>query len=220
MISKHAQKPVGLYRGEPMSPDGKKFERVFQGIPVHVDRPRGFVMKGETDGKPWSRRYQYDYGYIPRTKGGDGDQLDVFIGPKQTATDAYWAVQVKPDGSFDEYKVFLGFPDRDAAQAAYRAHIPKKLLKGMVTMRVEMMKAMLGIDSNGLKKSASVAQLAFLDELDKIAKARKPPSLEDLPEPLQATVEAARVGFTRKGLQEKLTQAAQELKEKAHARLG
>jgi hypothetical protein len=213
-------KPTGTYKGLPMSPDGKKFTRDFHGIPVHIDRPKGFVMKGESDGKPWSRRYQHDYGFIPKTKGGDGDQLDVFLGPKKGATDAYWAVQVKPDGSFDEYKVFLGFPDRDAALATYRAHIPKKLLKGMVTMRVEMMKAMLGIDSNGLKKAASVAQLAFLDEMGKIAQSTSIPGLEDAPEAVKASIDVARLGLSKREFVKRLGEAASELKEKAHESIG
>jgi len=153
-----------------MSPDTVKFKTDFQGIPVHVDRPKGFTMTGTTStGTTWTRQYSYNYGFIPKTKGGDGDGLDVFIGTNKTAPEAFWAIQTKPDGSFDEYKVFLGFDNRDAAMAAYRDHIPKKLLKGMVTMRIEMMKAMLGIDSDGLiKKTAAMRTVSFLDELQEI----------------------------------------------------
>ena len=100
----------GFYKGKPASPDTVKFTRDFQGIPVRVDRPRGFIMTGvDSKGEPWKRRYKHDYGYIPRTLGGDGDGLDVFIGPDRGAKHAYWAVQRKPNGVFDEYKVFLGF---------------------------------------------------------------------------------------------------------------
>ena len=150
----------GIYKGEPASPDTVKFKLDFQGIPVRVDRPRGFIMMGtDSKGKKWARRYKYDYGYIPKTLGGDGDGLDVFIGPKKKAQQVYWAVQRKEDGSFDEYKVFLGFDNRDEAMAAYRAHIPKKLLNGMMTMRVNMMKAMLGINPEESMKTATVRAL-------------------------------------------------------------
>jgi len=159
----------GVYKGEPTNPDTVKFKTEYQGIPIHVDRPKGFIMNGTSDKGAWQRKYKYDYGFIPKTMGGDGDGLDVFLGPDKKAPEAYWAVQTKPDGSFDEYKVFLGFDNRDAAVAAYRDHIPKKLMNGMVTMRVEMMKAMLGIDSDGLiKKTAAMRTVAFLDELSKI----------------------------------------------------
>lgn len=156
----------GLYHGKPSGTDTVKFKRDYQGISINIERPRGFVMLG-TDrrtGKPWSRRYRYDYGHIPKTLGGDGDGLDVFIGPQKKAEHAYWAVQRKDDGSFDEYKVFLGFDSRDEAAAVYRRHIPKKLLAGLVTMRVEMMKAMLGKNpAQHLKTAAARLTQALLE---------------------------------------------------------
>ena len=156
-------KPTGWWRGKATSPDGTKFRLVFQQIPINVDRPKGFLMMGHDDqGKPWARRYRYDYGFIPRTKGGDGDGLDVFVGPNKLATESYWAIQRKPDGKFDEFKCFLGFDNRDEALAAYRQHIPLKLLGGMTTMRVSMMKAMLGIETDLMK---TAFQRGLVEEL-------------------------------------------------------
>ena len=148
-------KPTAVYKGEPVSPDSVKFTTDFQGIPIRVDRPRGLMMMGtDKKGVKWSRRYRYDYGYIPKTLGGDGDGLDVFVGPKKTSPHAFWAVQKHDDGSFDEYKVFLGIDNRDEATAVYRQHIPKKLLAGMMSMKVTMMKAMLGHNPDVLLKTA------------------------------------------------------------------
>jgi hypothetical protein len=158
-------KSTGEYNGKPASPDTVKFKTVFQGIPINVDRPKGFLMKGvDKKGNAWARRYHYDYGFIPKTLGGDGDGLDVFIGPNTNAPNAFWAIQRKEDGSFDEFKCFLGFDSRDAAVAAYKAHIPKKLFKSMFAMSTEVMKAMLGrVDPDMQIKRASVA--GFVDEL-------------------------------------------------------
>lgn len=162
-------KPTGEYKGVKTSPDTVKKVVLFQGITVKVDRPRGFIMRGEADGVPWTRKYKVDYGFIPKTLGGDGDGLDVFLGPDKKAPDAYWAVQTKPDGTFDEYKAFLGFTSREAAIGCYRDHIPRKLLNNLVTIKVQMMKAMLGLDSNGLiKKTAAMTTASFLDELEQI----------------------------------------------------
>lgn len=98
----------GVYKGEPSPTDSVKFKVDFQGLPIQVERPRGFIMLGvDANGKHWSRRYKYDYGHIPRTLGGDNDGLDVFLGPKKNSKHAFWAVQKKPDGSFDEYKCLL-----------------------------------------------------------------------------------------------------------------
>jgi len=165
VLTKISAGPEGFYKGEKTSPDTVKFKTEFQDIPISVDRPRGFIMKGtDSKGQAWSRRYKYDYGFIPKTLGGDEDGLDVFIGPDKKHPYAYWAVQRHDDGSFDEYKVFLGFPDRDAAVAAYRQHIPKKYFKGIITMKVEMMKAMLGkVNPDEKMKRASVS--GFFDEM-------------------------------------------------------
>lgn len=157
-------KKSGLYKGQPANPDSVKFKTDFQGMPIHIDRPKGFVMMGtDENGKPWSRRYKYDYGFIPKTKGGDGDGLDVFIGPDKKATETYWAVQSKPDGSFDEYKCLLGFANKAAAREAYEAHIPANRLKRIVPMSIDMMRALVGVEPMGITKAA-----AFMDELAKI----------------------------------------------------
>lgn len=144
-IVKQAKTLGGFYQGSPSSPDSVKKTVDFQGLKIKVDRPKGFVMFGEdSKGKPWQRKYKYDYGFIPKTLGGDDDGLDVFIGPNKKATQTYWAVQRKDDGSFDEYKIFVGFDNRDEAISVYRAHIPKKYFGRLITMSIEMMKAMLG----------------------------------------------------------------------------
>ncbi len=156
----------GFYKGQPCPIDTVKFKTEYQGIPINVDRPKGFIMTGkDKKGKEWARRYHYDYGFIPKTLGGDGDGLDVFIGPDKKAPDAFWAVQRKEDGSFDEFKVFLGFKNRDAAVAVYRDHIPKKFFHGMITIKVEMMKAMLGNMDPDMKIKRAHFVRGFIDEV-------------------------------------------------------
>lgn len=119
----------------------------FQGMKIRIDRPKGYEQTGVgDDGKPWKRTYLYDYGFLPKTKGGDGDGVDVFLGPNKDAHTAFWAVQKDKDGKFDEYKAFLGFPNRAAAKKAYLQHIPEKYLGGVSAMSVQMMKALLGYE--------------------------------------------------------------------------
>jgi hypothetical protein len=117
----------------------------YQGLCVYIDRPAGYVQNGvDHEGTPWSRVYHVDYGYIPSTAGGDGDELDVFLGRDPHATDAYWVVQRKVDGSFDEYKLMLGFRDAESAKAMYLAHVPRRFLGEIVTTSLGMVKALLG----------------------------------------------------------------------------
>ncbi len=118
----------------------------FAGLQVHIDRPAGFVQKGtDASGAAWERTYTHDYGFLKGTDGGDDEELDVFLGADATAADAYWVHQKKADGSFDEFKVFLGFPSAADARAVYLAHIPQQFMGGMTSMPVAQIKSLLGL---------------------------------------------------------------------------
>lgn len=135
----------------------------FQGMRVRVDRPKGFVQRGKDEsGGDWERVYKYDYGYLPKTQGGDGEGVDVFLGPAAGEDEAHWVLQVKKDGSFDEYKVMLGFASRAAAKKAYLEHVPARYFGSMVTMKVPLMRAMLGLDPSpgGREKAAFFLELS------------------------------------------------------------
>lgn len=120
----------------------------YAGLPVTVDRPRGHVVEG-TDSKtgaPYRVEYQYDYGYFPRTRGGDAEGLDVFLGPNPDSARAFWVTHLKDDRSFDELKVFVGFDDPHEAAAAYEAHYPARWYGGMREGTVDQIRALLGVD--------------------------------------------------------------------------
>lgn len=164
------EKLDSVYKGQVVSSDTVKKTIDFQGIKIHLDRPKGLIMTGKNaQGEDWSREYKYDYGFIPKTLGGDDDGLDVFIGPNKDASETYWAIQNHEDGTFDEYKVFMGFTSREAAIGAFRDHIPVKLLGGMVSMRLDMMKAMLGMNPTGYFVKSAMTSVSLAYELNKIA---------------------------------------------------
>lgn len=124
----------------------KQRRREYQGIEIVIDRPRGFVQTGTApDGTAWERTYAFDYGYIPRTEGGDGEDLDVFIGPNATSKDVFWIFQKDGTGKFDEYKVMLGFASEAEAKAAYIAHVPEQYFSAIAHTSIEMIKALLGL---------------------------------------------------------------------------
>ncbi len=64
---------------------------------------------------------RYDYGYIDGALGADGDSVDVYLGPDETAQWVYAVHQNKvPDfTTYDEDKVMLGWSSADAARDAY-----------------------------------------------------------------------------------------------------
>ena len=99
-----------------------------QGIPIMIENPKGTERSGVgSDGKPWTSTLQNDYGYIKRTVGADGDQVDTFIGPNPHEADKVYVIdQHHPDGGgFDEHKAMLGFDSRQDAIEAYQSNYPK-----------------------------------------------------------------------------------------------
>lgn len=141
----------------------------FAGLRVRIDRPKGFVQKGkDKEGKPWERVYKVDYGFLPGTQGGDGDGLDVFLGPDEKADPAYLVYQKKDDGSFDEFKLMLGFKDGSSARACYVDHIPSKFLGKMEPLSLNVVRALTGqpLDEEAIVKKA------FFQELEKTGKER------------------------------------------------
>lgn len=117
------------------------------GIPITIDRPKGFVQTGtDEDGKEWTRTYAVDYGYIENTLGGDGEGLDVFLGSNLLAPEAFWIVQVDGSGLFDEYKILLGFEDMKEAARVYLEHVPKKYMGEIFPVSIELMRSLLGLE--------------------------------------------------------------------------
>ena len=98
----------------------KKGHLRVRGFDISIENPKG------------SRRYygggskynvmQNHYGYFTKTKGKDGDHVDVFIGPNIEDFDKVYVVDQKINGSFDESKVMLGFKTKKEAKAAYFAN--------------------------------------------------------------------------------------------------
>ncbi len=93
------------------------------GMDLAIENPRGSTRSGvDRDGRPWSVQMPAHYGYVKGTTGRDGDQVDVYLGPRaEDPTAPVFVVdQVDADtGRFDEHKVMLGF---DSQFAAVNAH--------------------------------------------------------------------------------------------------
>lgn len=85
------------------------------------------------------------YGYIKRTNGADGDQVDVFIGDYPESGEVFVIDQInQSDGSFDEHKVMIGFNNQSQAVDAYKANYEKSWKVGKTTkMSMDEFKAWL-----------------------------------------------------------------------------
>lgn len=100
--------------------------RSFAGLPVVVENPRGSVRHWvDHDGTAGATTMQWDYGYVHGMPGDDGEDVDVYLGPDESAPNVYAVAQRRKSSGYrvhDEHKVMLGFASRDAAIAAYLAH--------------------------------------------------------------------------------------------------
>lgn len=113
-----AQKEAGNY---------KKGHINVSGFNITIENPKGSYRKYKnsngTEGKNLMKNH---YGYFTRTKGKDGDAVDVFIGPKIDKLEKVFIVdQNDKNGNFDESKVMLGFDTADEAKKAYLSNYSK-----------------------------------------------------------------------------------------------
>ena len=106
-----AQKEAGNY---------KKGHITVQGMDITIENPKGSQRSGKDEsGKEWTQTMQNTYGYLKRTLGKDGDQIDVFLGDNLESDKVFIIDQVNQDKEFDEHKVMMGFDTKEQAQAAY-----------------------------------------------------------------------------------------------------
>jgi hypothetical protein len=104
------------------------------GLDISIETPKGGVRRGPPDetGKPaWETTMPAHYGYIKGTVGGDGEHVDVTMGPRtkalfdgkpsEVAGEPVFIVdQIDPKtGKFDEHKALLGFHTEAEATRAY-----------------------------------------------------------------------------------------------------
>jgi phage-related protein (TIGR01555 family) len=110
---------------------------VWRGLDVTIENPKGSTRSGK--GGAWTTKMAADYGYIQRTKGDDGDGLDVFVGPSPTATMVY-VIRTRKAPEFKEYdeeKCMLDFDDPGDAKTAFLAsYDDPKFFGDMVTVEV------------------------------------------------------------------------------------
>jgi hypothetical protein len=118
----------------------------FQGLDVSIEHDKGMTREWkDRDGSTGSTKMTYPYGYICRTNGADGEQVDVYVGPNKDSDKVFIVHQMAvPDFTkYDEDKVMVGFESAREAKAAYLMHFnDPKFFGSMTTTDIESFKRM------------------------------------------------------------------------------
>jgi len=127
-----AQREAGNYR---------KGHVTIHGLKIAIETPRGEKRK-----KKWPKLPAH-YGYFKGSVGADGDQVDVFIGPKPETEVAFVANMKGTNGKFDEHKVVLGFKSAERArECLVEAYGDQEHRVGKLTaMTIPMLKEWLSL---------------------------------------------------------------------------
>jgi hypothetical protein len=164
-MSEYDQRKAALVEFLEKSAESVKKKTQFQGIPIHIDRPKGTVhvtSVGDT------MNYKVDYGFIPKTKSTDGESVDVYMGPDRGSKNSFWIENRNRDGSFDEHKVMLGYKDRAAAVRGFLDHYPRRCMGTVTPVPMLVMHALLS-NKKGLQKTAQFGFAATIQHFDKLA---------------------------------------------------
>ncbi|MEN4919452.1 LPD38 domain-containing protein [Achromobacter spanius] len=150
------------------------------GLELSIENPDGSERRGTApDGTAWVNRMAGHYGYIRRTEGADGDQVDVFVRPGTSPNfsgPVFVIDQVDPGHrGFDESKVMLGYDSREDAERAYRdSYTPDWRGMGKVTqMDMPTFKRWLA-DSDTTRPAAESGLGTLVYEPDITAKNGRP----------------------------------------------
>lgn len=119
-------------------------KKVRHGVEYVIDRPKGSVRSGFDDnGQPFETTMTCDYGFHPRTTGGDGKPVDCYVGEHAEAREVHIISQVRSDGSPDEQKVMIDHRDMLEACRVYYEHTPSRYFGGCFTLSMREYKRQL-----------------------------------------------------------------------------
>jgi len=142
-----AQAKAGNYR---------KGKTNLHGLTISIENAKG------TRRKPDWPELSAHYGYLNRTEGGDGEHIDVFIGPNPDSELVFVIDQVKESGRFDEHKIVMGTTSRQEALDLYLANYPAGWKVGPVTaMTIDQFKAWLAEGDTSKPLAPQVSKYTF-----------------------------------------------------------
>jgi len=167
----------------------------WNGLPLSIETEAGGQRKGiGPGGKPWSVTLQHPYGYIKRTEGADGEQVDFYLGPHPDSGQVYVVDQINPaTGKFDEHKALIGFRSATAARAAYEAGFSDQ--SGRVRLG-DMARLTVAQFKDWLSKGDQGAPLAYSAPVEAVRAAAEAQGINPSAAVIEAAGQAVRVSDT------------------------
>lgn len=123
--------------------------KTFHDLDVVVENPKGSLRSGGVGDEAWTATMPQDYGYVRKTIGADGDQVDCHIASNYRSSDV-WVIDQRDlkTYDFDEHKVMLGYDDMAKAiadfSAAYTDGLGMQRIMAIKHMSMDEFKAWLG----------------------------------------------------------------------------
>ena len=108
----------------------------WHGLTISIENEAGSMRRGVSrTGVAWETRVPYPYGYVNRTMGVDGDEVDIYMGPTVDAPMVY-VVHQRCYGDWDRWdedKVMADFDCEESARQAFLACYDDPRFLGDVT---------------------------------------------------------------------------------------
>lgn len=93
------------------------------GIKIKIEWPIGSTRTYEND--TITTKMRSDYGYLPKSTGDDGEEIDVYVGPNHSSKKVFVVQQLKKGTQEpDEEKYMLGYDSSEEAKKSYLDHMP------------------------------------------------------------------------------------------------
>lgn len=136
-----------------------------KGMQISIENPKGSYRCGKDEkGNEWKTMMKCHYGYFTKSKGKDGDAVDVFLGPEIDNFERVYVVDQKgKGGEFDESKVMLGFSSKEEAKTAYMSNYSSDW-KGFMKITAVSIKAFKKWLYRGRKQRQPFYQYAYIQK--------------------------------------------------------
>jgi len=153
----------------------------YHGVPIDIEWPKGSVRHYKNS--DFETKMKCDYGYIRKTEGEDGEDIDCYVGPNHASEKVWKIEQLKEDGSYDEDKFMLGFDKEDDAKYMYIAHMGEKKFGNIVEVPWEKFMETIRLNKTAeefTKKDEEKAE-EYLQDIGWMAPEQKPVKKEAEP---------------------------------------